>query len=73
MSWYLHVATGFAQHLPKSRYYISLRNLQTKDVSWILIQTTKMHFQRQISMIEHGSGTNIKNIVLQLAQFLLEK
>jgi hypothetical protein len=26
------VATGIAQHLPKSRYEISLRTLRTKDV-----------------------------------------
>jgi hypothetical protein len=32
MSRYLHVATGVAQHLPKSRYEISLRTLRTKDV-----------------------------------------
>jgi hypothetical protein len=32
MSRYLYVATGIPQHLPKSRYQISLRTLPTKDV-----------------------------------------
>jgi hypothetical protein len=59
MSRYLHVATGIAQHLPKSRYYISLRTLWTKDVSlmgqWFSVPP--LQFKGSLNVVETTSFT----------------